>query len=1153
MDSDTKRESAPAFEPVDTDHLRRVDTVVGAALDLPRDDRRQFLLEACGGDALLQRDAESLLASCEMAEASPNFLGGTAADLATPLMEDLLAQSAPSGTAMVPVLAAALGSRYTVVRAIGSGGAANVYLADDLNDGRQVAIKVLRPELAETTAATRFVREIRLMSTLEHPRIVPVLHAGEVAGVSYYILPYMDGRSLRDRLASEKQLPIAEALAIATALADALEYAHHRGMIHRDVKPENILFSGGDAHLADFGIARVLERTHGESSTTTGLVRGTVPYMSPEQASGNRAIDGRSDVYALGCVLYEMLSGMPAFAGPSPEAILAQKILHPPRDLTIYRPSISPRLSAVVMRALETTPADRWRSAGAFAAALRSLTPDDWSVTNPPPSRWRGHWRRRAVLAGLAATALIITSVIAASSAKTWLLRRNLTRQSPDTTIIAVLPLERGAQARARPLDDDQLLRDAMAWWRGVVLVDRFLVSDALRRHGPNLTSREASSVASSLGAGRYVRGTITPQGNAWRVYAALFDLGQPGALRQASEMVSDSLAPATAAYARLSRALLVRDAEADSLGADVAPTQSLPAAQALGRAQVALDAWDLVAADSAFDAAVRFDPGYARASLLLAQVRAWRSLPAASWASLANRANANARMLSSRESQLAVALSALGNANYQEACSVYDHLRRRNERDFAAWYGLGMCRSMDHGVIPDSTSLSGWRFRSSYHSALSAYSTAFEILPSVHRGYERGAFEEVLRIFVFVGNEVMFGRGVDRDSALFQGWPVWVERGDSLVIIPYPWRSVATSFTPPPGFGQALEHLRPRFRKIAAGWSAAYSASAGAKQAVAISLDLDGDARAIDTMSLARRLASDSQRKIQLGAAEVLLRVKFGTPSDVQQLAAARLLAESLLTTQSPTPTEAQVLAPVASLTGHCDRAAELARLTPVPSYRVPVANDVAIDAQVVLVRSTLGCPEGPSSPRLADVAKALARDPAAARLEDRQYLDTRMLFRPVLYATPLDSVLIDRVAGSAEHPLLQAARALTRHDASRVRSTLSEIHDKTRVTSAPSTPDMEFVGASLLLAVADTADSRKWLDALLEQTRSFNPSTLRDPARSAAFVRATVLRADLAMAARDSIVARRWAVVAATLWRNADPALQGVARRMARYAALP
>ncbi|MGH7524725.1 MAG: serine/threonine-protein kinase, partial [Gemmatimonadales bacterium] len=250
-----------------------------------------------------------------------------------------------SGASAVPPTEVA--DRYTIERELGRGATAVVYLARDRSANRMVALKLLRPELAESLSADRFLREIRLTQQLSHPAIAPVLDSGVVDGVFYCVLDYMDGGTLRDRLERERQLPMADIAAIARAIGAALDYAHCNRIIHRDVKPENILFGGGQACLADFGIARALE-TVGGPTTSTGVVRGTPAYMSPEQASGEREYDGRSDLYSLACVLYEAIAGMPAFDGPNVQAVLAQRLIHAPRQLHVYRPMITAELDAVM-------------------------------------------------------------------------------------------------------------------------------------------------------------------------------------------------------------------------------------------------------------------------------------------------------------------------------------------------------------------------------------------------------------------------------------------------------------------------------------------------------------------------------------------------------------------------------------------------------------------------------------------------------------------------------------------------------------------------------------------------------------------------------------------------------------------------------------
>ena len=269
-------------------------------------------------------------------------------------------------------LQAALTGHYTIERELGRGGMAIVYLALDVRHDRRVALKVLRPELAAALGAERFLREIRIAAGLQHPNILPVHDSGDADGLLYYVMPYVEGESLRARLTREGPLPLADALAIATEAADALGHAHTHDVVHRDVKPENILLSGGHALVADFGIARAISAAGGDQLTGTGIAIGTPAYMSPEQGSAARTVDGRTDIYALGCVLYEMLAGAPPFSGPSVQAVLARHALDPIPPLGSVRPGLPPRLERAVRRALAKTPADRFPTAAGFRETLLS-------------------------------------------------------------------------------------------------------------------------------------------------------------------------------------------------------------------------------------------------------------------------------------------------------------------------------------------------------------------------------------------------------------------------------------------------------------------------------------------------------------------------------------------------------------------------------------------------------------------------------------------------------------------------------------------------------------------------------------------------------------------------------------------------------------
>ncbi len=279
-------------------------------------------------------------------------------------------------------LTAALADHYRIERELGAGGMATVYLAEDLRHGRKVAIKVLRPELAAVIGAERFVREIRTIAALQHPHILGLIDSGvaeversalsaQRSSLVYYVMPYVDGESLRDRLEREKQLPIADAVRIASEVANALDYAHRHGVIHRDIKPENILLHDGAALVADFGIALAVSSAGGSTRMTeTGMSLGTPTYMSPEQAMGEREITARSDVYALGAVTYEMLTGDPPFTGSTAQAIVARVVTESPRPLTAQRHTIPPHVEAAVLSALEKLPADRFASAQEFSDAL---------------------------------------------------------------------------------------------------------------------------------------------------------------------------------------------------------------------------------------------------------------------------------------------------------------------------------------------------------------------------------------------------------------------------------------------------------------------------------------------------------------------------------------------------------------------------------------------------------------------------------------------------------------------------------------------------------------------------------------------------------------------------------------------------------------
>ena len=319
---------------------------------------------------------------------------------------------------------------------------ATVYLAQDVRHDRAVALKVLRPELAAVIGAERFLAEIKLTANLQHPHILPLFDSGEADSYLFYVMPFVQGETLRDRLTREKQLPVADAVRIATEVASALDYAHRHGVVHRDIKPENILIHDGQALVADFGIALAASKAGGARMTETGMSLGTPHYMSPEQAMGEREITARSDVYALGAVLYEMLTGEPPFTGATAQAVVARVLTEHPRPMAVQRHTIPRNLEAAVLTALEKLPADRFATAAEFADALKDKT---YASTVSMRGRTRGHGAREGPRARPASLSLLGAVAAVATIAALWGWLRPAPAQ-PLTQFSLALPASQALQ-----------------------------------------------------------------------------------------------------------------------------------------------------------------------------------------------------------------------------------------------------------------------------------------------------------------------------------------------------------------------------------------------------------------------------------------------------------------------------------------------------------------------------------------------------------------------------------------------------------------------------------------------------------------------------------------------------------------------------------
>jgi serine/threonine-protein kinase len=526
-------------------------------------------------------------------------------------------------------LNAALPDHYVIDRELGRGGMALVYLARDIRHERFVALKTLRPEIAIALGRERFLREIKLAARLQHPNILPVYDSGDAGGTLYYVMPFVEGESLRDRLDREPQLPVDDALQIAHEVAEALAYAHDHDVVHRDIKPENIMLSGGHAIVADFGIARAVSAAGGDKLTQTGLAIGTPAYMPPEQASGSGQVDRRSDIYSLACVLYETLAGQPPFTGPTAQAIMARHSLDAVPRLKIVRDAIPDDLEVVIERALEKVPADRYQTSGEFAKALTTASTGSVSRITAArrPSRAQITWRRRTnVGVGIGVIALV---------AGAWLLfgRRHHgpagggTAGGLEQNRVAVLYFaDQSRDSSLRYLADGltEALIDQLNGIRALEVVSRGGVAPFRGRDVPR------DSIARALGAGTLVEGDVENLGNRVRVTVRLVD-GSSGAdiRRQSFELpasaqlaIRDSLARQAALFLRerLGDEIRLREERAGTTSeAAWTLVQRAERARKDGEADTSGVAYNL--ADSLLGVAERTDPRWAEPTLQRGQL----------------------------------------------------------------------------------------------------------------------------------------------------------------------------------------------------------------------------------------------------------------------------------------------------------------------------------------------------------------------------------------------------------------------------------------------------------------------------------------------------------------------------------------------------
>jgi serine/threonine-protein kinase len=1000
-----------------------------------------------------------------------------------------------------------------------------VFLARDLKHDRRVAVKVLRPDLSAAIGVERFLREIQIGASLQHPHIVPLHDSGDAGGLPFYVMAYVEGESLRDRLEREKQLPLDEAIRIARDVAEALGHAHSHGVVHRDVKPENILLSGGHALVADFGVARALSAA-AVGVTGTGLAVGTPTYMSPEQAGGMDAVDGRSDLYSLGCVLYEMLVGEPPFTGPTASAILARHMQETVPGVRIVRPTVPTGLERVLDRLLAKIPADRYPTASAFIEALAQ--PADRA--GPRPAR-RARWMAAALV-----PALVGAGIVAG------LLFRS--RAVADPLGYVVLPFAHRQGAEPAQLDGIQCqwrLADALRRWDQVHVADPIVVRDAARRLGDAAPSHgDWLRIARDLGFGTVVRGEVAELADTVVLVVTAYQSPGGRVLNQVRAGFDPAAGDVRRTFEQVAAELLGLAAPGASAGVG---TRSLEAGRAFARGQQALAEGDPASAEARFLEAVQTDPAFGDGQFWLAQVRVWRGLSADSVMPAAQRAlDALGVLTDARARGLVAALVDLARGRLPEACTRYGDALARDSTDFAAWFGLAECRGRDAAVLRDPASASGWSFRTSYHSAAEAYRRGLALAP-----FLSGAVSERLRQFLVVDRgRLRRGWAVLPDTGQFWAFPALVS--DTLALLPYRAAQVqGGAVQPPRTFEAALERNRAVLAEIAGRWAEAYPRSAAALAAVADNLEelarsgrgAVGLSEALDRVRQARALDAAPRAGAALVHLEVRILLKLGRFAEARRLADSALGADP-----APDPRAAPDLAALAALLGQAHRSARLLeRAVPFLERQQPRLTGVALP--VLAARERLRAFAAVGAP--ADSLRVLPEqvDSLVALWAPERVAELRplLLEEPLIMAFPV--VGPGRLhRGDASSYLLRLQARLAAGDVAGIRRGLDSLAAIRRgLRPQDVTMGAFYQETWLRVQVGDTALAIESLDRMFADLSLLSRSVLSDVTNSAALVRAMALRATLGGDAEGS---RRWARAVATLWQDADPELASIARAM-------
>lgn len=990
--------------------------------------------------------------------------------------------------------------RYDVEAEIGRGGNAVVYRARDRDLDRIVAIKLIREDIASPTVVSRFHQEIQVTASLEHAHILHIYDTGSFEGRPFVVMELAPGPSLATRLSAEGHLPVADALKIAREVGEALAHAHASGVVHRDVKPENILLTPAGAFIADFGIARIMQERTVDELTSTGVAVGTVLYMSPEQLCADRNIDGRSDQYSLSCLLYEMLAGIRPHIAASVEGLRVLRTMGQQVPVSAHRPSVPPNVSDAIARAMSPIPADRFRTIGDFVAQLDSSAPtDSW------PTGARGgdiasneqEVRRRWAM-GLS------TVVVVATIAIGGVLYNTATAPEPSTTSnrrVVVEAFQNPAQSISqRERDLSAALRAELLQWKGVQVVDRLARSDTL---------------------GLTILPSISFIGDSARL-VILVNEGRAKPAREISRIVSVAeLAPAVRVMGAVAIEVFGGINVGKAEGIEFLPERNLSALASYVQGFESLHAGRFASAALYFRNVLSSSPHFAQALFWEAQTNAWQSpVDVDKWKANAEQA-VRSGTLHGTDSLLAAALLAMSQRDYPTACARYFSAVSLAPASFVGWFGLGECARLDSTVVRRPE---GWRFRSSHWEALRAYREAVKVVPSSQ--LLAGLYPWIWRTTYASGSRVRNGRADDPRGSLFTASPAL--DADSISLIPIPRaeinamgkRALASSWY------AALRRGRGVAMDLTKIWVERFPDAHEAWLQRATSLEVAGRVAGTGDQSVAdalTRAAAGAHTPIER-ARVAIVRARLGLR--MGDVASAAGVARNILTTVDATEQSVRdVLAPLAALIGDDSTTRAFYPLDRERDSGLPAILSDSLN--IFWLRAQIGDCLNLHIARMNLDSLFTTRLPAAELAGQRQ----SRLRAPYRDAVPcLGPALLREFQPT--NPLEETYAALAAGDAPRARIVLNGLSKRRAgATMAAFTWDYLYAEAWARRAAGDTTGAQGLVLSALADIENMSMSTLEEVPQAASFRRALLLLRDMQTDSDVNSPGARWAAKAALL----------------------